>query len=249
MNKILCISIFSIHLICCNNGYTTSNCNQLYDISDKSNHNKFYYTNENKIINWDLELNGNNIHIDNENKKWKYMIVILTNNYKEKFKKLIVKGDNRWVNGIIITTPEIDEVEFGQWSFVRTINISGKKLKYIFKGNNLFTPFIDYNKIIADRPDDITIQSNKTEYRRKNKNNFDKRGKSHDCRNYSIHKYSEYRKHDKSCECKQHNKNDTMPVIEVNKRDNNDKCYLNSLQIETNIRVRFNNIPLILGDE
>lgn len=237
----------------CNNGYTTSNYNQLYDVSNKNNYDKFYYTSENIIINWDLESNGNSIYIDNKNKKWKYIIIILTNNYKDKFKNLIVKGDNRLVNGIIITTPEINEVEFEQWSFVRTINISGKKLKYIFKGNNLFTPFIDYNKIVADKPDSITIQSNTIENKRKHNNKFDKRGKSYSCRNYSNNiEYSYNHKHNNrkySCGCKQHNRKDSMSIIEVNKRDNNDKCYLNSVQIETNITVRFNNIPLILGNE
>ena len=142
-----------------NNGGSENNNKQHYH-----KHKNWYNEMNNgkdKIIGWDLAILGNKIHIDfDKYSRLKHIVVTLTNSNSNKynFSKLIVKGDNRWVNGMIITTPEIDEVEFWKWSFIKTINISGKSLCYVFKHKNLFTPFIPYNRILADRSSDINIR-------------------------------------------------------------------------------------------
>ena len=207
-----------------NNNNPSNNDGNNNNNNNSSNNNGYNEINngKDKIIGWDLAVLGNRIFIDfDKYRRLKYIVVTLTNSNKNKynFSKVIVKGDNRWLNGMIITTPEIDEVEFWKWSFIKTINISGKSLCYVFKHKNLFTPFIPYNRILADRSSFINIKEVFKRHCKCKKHNCNiERSKSYkykkyyDCidsneeryfyynpkhnRRYSINEYS-----DKECSC------------------------------------------------
>ena len=89
----------------------------------------------------------------------------------DKYNKFLVKGDNKLFKGMIITTPEIEEVEFdSRNSFVNVVNLNGNELRYIFADENAMVPYDE-----LDNGDDsqsvVTVHSRTCEEINKKKHN------------------------------------------------------------------------------
>ncbi|MBR1943986.1 MAG: hypothetical protein IJ848_00750 [Alphaproteobacteria bacterium] len=85
--------------------------------------------------------------------------VVLYDSGHKKHITLFVKGDNSNFKGVIVTTPFIDEVVFDNNSFVRTIKVNGKPLKYIFNGSNHVIDYSDYKELDVNNAN-IKVTSN-----------------------------------------------------------------------------------------
>ena len=114
---------------------------------------------DNQII-WDLSKKGNKLHLDfSKYKPWEPVLVTVINTSKNRkiADTIIVSvynnnhiykhNDTKNINGLIVTPPEIKNVIFNDYSFIRTININDKALNYKFESENFFRPFEVYDKV------------------------------------------------------------------------------------------------------
>ena len=200
---------------------------------------------------WDLAEKGNELHFDfKEYKPWEYVLVTVKDSSRRgdsyKFDKLVMKGDNRNFKGMVVTPPEINDVIFGPWSFVKTINISGKKLNYIFKGQNFFEPFGAYGKLLSDRPDYLnpkSLEKDKKHDKRSEKSEkrvrFIEPEKSHEHR-----EYYDYDKHEQSKHKDVNVKEKYVKITEVEKSPEPKKYCNSSKSKEKYVKItEFDRLP------